>query len=264
MSETKYMISDAAKKIEVEPHVLRNWEEEIGLLIPRNEMGHRYYREEEIDLLKTIKHLKDQGFFLRAIKLILGDIEQVEKLDAQNLLKLRNELNEKVSELEEHEHKNSQNNQKINIKKEEPITSVESLAKEIRSEHQNVETAVKDTMLEDKQEEEKHPIIEHSIEIEQAVQDKMLQFEQIMNKLILNALKENNKLLSEAVGTSISESILKEMDYMMRMKEEREEERYKQIDETIRYIQKNRQEVASTLEDKTTKRSRFFFWKHKR
>ena len=37
----RYMISDAAKLIDVETHVLRYWEEELDIQIPRNEMGHR-------------------------------------------------------------------------------------------------------------------------------------------------------------------------------------------------------------------------------
>ena len=39
MSETRYIISDAAKMINVEPHVLRYWEEELGMDIPRNDTG---------------------------------------------------------------------------------------------------------------------------------------------------------------------------------------------------------------------------------
>ena len=35
------MISDAAKMVDVESHVLRYWEEELKIDIPRNEMGHR-------------------------------------------------------------------------------------------------------------------------------------------------------------------------------------------------------------------------------
>ena len=30
MAETRYIISDAARMINVEPHVLRYWEEELG------------------------------------------------------------------------------------------------------------------------------------------------------------------------------------------------------------------------------------------
>ena len=43
--EKGYMISDASKMLEVENHVLRYWEEELDLPIPRNELGHRYSRE---------------------------------------------------------------------------------------------------------------------------------------------------------------------------------------------------------------------------
>ena len=42
-----YLISDAARKVNVEAHVLRYWEEELELPINRNEMGHRFYTEQE-------------------------------------------------------------------------------------------------------------------------------------------------------------------------------------------------------------------------
>ena len=40
MSETHYLISDASKKVDVESHVLRYWEEELEMNIPRNECHH--------------------------------------------------------------------------------------------------------------------------------------------------------------------------------------------------------------------------------
>ena len=57
--EKGYMISDASKMLEVENHVLRYWEEELELPIPRNELGHRYYRESEIKLLRSVKDLSN-------------------------------------------------------------------------------------------------------------------------------------------------------------------------------------------------------------
>ena len=42
MGEIRYLISDASKKVDVETHVLRYWEEELGISIPRNEMGHSW------------------------------------------------------------------------------------------------------------------------------------------------------------------------------------------------------------------------------
>ena len=53
--------------VDVEPHVLRYWEEELDMRIKRNDMGHRYYDEQDIRILKKIKELKDRGIQLKAI-----------------------------------------------------------------------------------------------------------------------------------------------------------------------------------------------------
>lgn len=63
-----YMISDAARQVQVEAHVLRYWEEELQLPSKRNEMGHRYYTEEDLMQLVKIKELKEQGLQLKAIR----------------------------------------------------------------------------------------------------------------------------------------------------------------------------------------------------
>lgn len=67
------LISDAAKEVKVESHVLRYWEEELHLPIKRNELGHRYYTEEDVERFKQIKGLKERGLQLKAIKMILKD-----------------------------------------------------------------------------------------------------------------------------------------------------------------------------------------------
>lgn len=48
MEKVRYMISDAANIVNVESHVLRYWEDELELNVPRNELGHRYYTKENI------------------------------------------------------------------------------------------------------------------------------------------------------------------------------------------------------------------------
>ena len=58
MERERYMISDAAAIVNVEAHVLRYWEEELELDIPRNEMGHRYYTKENLAQFLKIKELK--------------------------------------------------------------------------------------------------------------------------------------------------------------------------------------------------------------
>lgn len=71
MEKVRYMIGDAAAAVNVEAHVLRYWEEELELSVPRNEMGHRYYTKENIHEFMKIKELKEQGYQLRTIKKIL-------------------------------------------------------------------------------------------------------------------------------------------------------------------------------------------------
>lgn len=56
VEKVRYMISDAAALVSVETHVLRYWEEELDLTIPRNEMGHRYYTRENIQEFQKSKN----------------------------------------------------------------------------------------------------------------------------------------------------------------------------------------------------------------
>ena len=78
MENVRYMISDAANIVNVESHVLRYWEEELELAIPRNEMGHRYYTEENIAQFQKIKEWKEQGYQLKAIRMMIHNIPEQE------------------------------------------------------------------------------------------------------------------------------------------------------------------------------------------
>jgi len=91
-TEKIYMISDAAKNVKVEAHVLRYWEEELKLPVKRNEMGHRFYTEEDIKLFQRVKELKEQGLQLKAIRNLLarerqeqGQTEPVSELPQESL-----------------------------------------------------------------------------------------------------------------------------------------------------------------------------------
>lgn len=75
-AEKTYLISDAAKRVQVESHVLRYWEEELKLPIKRNEMGHRYYTEVDIRRFQEVRDLKEQGLQLKAIRNVLMREEQ--------------------------------------------------------------------------------------------------------------------------------------------------------------------------------------------
>ena len=90
--EKRYFISDASKMVDVESHVLRYWEEELLIDIPRNEMGHRYYTDFHIKLLKNIKELKEQGFQLKAIKMLLPELMEGKEVTSDRLEKMKEEM----------------------------------------------------------------------------------------------------------------------------------------------------------------------------
>lgn len=80
MGDVHYMISETAKRVGVESHVLRYWEEELNLPIGRTEMGHRHYTEDDIQLFCCIKELKEQGLLLKEIKQLLPDMLRTKAL----------------------------------------------------------------------------------------------------------------------------------------------------------------------------------------
>lgn len=73
LEKDMYLISETAKLVGVESHVLRYWEEELKLPIRRNELGHRYYTREDVEQFREIKKLKEQGLQLKAIRTVLTD-----------------------------------------------------------------------------------------------------------------------------------------------------------------------------------------------
>ena len=91
MGEVHYMISEAAKRVNVETHVLRYWEEELELSIGRTEMGHRYYTEDDVQLFNCIKELKEQGILLKELKNLIPDI-----LRAKNKVRAQKERAQEV------------------------------------------------------------------------------------------------------------------------------------------------------------------------
>jgi len=206
MGEVRYMISETAKQVDVEAHVLRYWEEELDLLIDRNEMGHRYYTEDDIALFKNIRELKEQGFQLKAIKMVLPELRKNGEYNMDRLIAQKEELNK-------------------------------------AAEGEDIVRSGEKTMIIGKG--------------ENAAADntKMQQFQMIIGNIVLQALKENNHELSFHISEQVSDSVLKEMDYLMRVREEREDEQFRKLDETIRMTQRSRKEAAAArVEEKRLKK----------
>ena len=239
MDEVRYMISEASKRVEVEDHVLRYWEEQLELPIGRNEMGHRYYKESDIDLLKTIKHLKEQGFQLKAVKMLLPNLHKLEALDNQTMIRLKDELNGKVIELWGEEKNPTKDRTSMEVAGMEG-THQEDLKQE--------GTSTEGTSLIANEKEH---------ELKEQPGDKMSQFKAIMSQIILAALKENNTTLSDDISGNVTESVIKEMSFLMRLQEEKEEERFKKFDLTLRDYQRSRMMSAATLDGRKRNKSKF-------
>lgn len=64
MSKLYYSSSEVSTMLDLEPSVLRFWEDQFGQLrIKRNRAGKRMYREKDIELIRTIKQLtRDEGY----------------------------------------------------------------------------------------------------------------------------------------------------------------------------------------------------------
>lgn len=89
--EKTYLISDAARQVQVESHVLRYWEEELNLPIKRNKQGHRYYTESDVDFFKEVKKMKDTGIQLKAIRLYMKD-GQIKPVEEGNIVPIHAEV----------------------------------------------------------------------------------------------------------------------------------------------------------------------------
>lgn len=182
MEQIQYTISDMAKLLHVESHVLRYWEDELGLSIPRNKMGHRIYQQKQIELLKQIIQWKEEGLSLKEIS------ERIPPTNSRQI-----------------------------IPYPAPTTAVVT------------------------------------------AEDKMQQFKAILGRIVSEAIKENSQELTSDIASSVSEHVNKELDFLFREKEESDEKRFRQLDETIRSYQRARQEAAaSQIKENKTKNRHLF------
>lgn len=188
MSEIHYLISDASKQVDVETHVLRYWEEELEIPIPRNDMGHRYYTEFHIKLFQQIRDLKEKGYQLKAIKSALDRMMETHSDRLEPEKTFDEEISTALSQVD---------------KPDEELIAVE----------------------------------------------KMEEFQSIMNQIIGHALKENNERLGQVIGAAVTEKVADEMAYQMKILDERQEARYRHLDDSIRACQredKSKAEAAAS------------------
>ncbi len=79
----EYSVSEAVRLVGVESHVLRYWEEELGLEIQRTSQGHRIYTDQDVETLRRIKELKEKGIQLKGIKILLQETGEGSQEDSE-------------------------------------------------------------------------------------------------------------------------------------------------------------------------------------
>lgn len=75
---------------------------------------------------------------------------------------------------------------------------------------------------------------------------KMAQFQNLMDKIVSNSIKDNLKVITQSVSAAVTDDVMKQMDVIIREKEEQEEARYRKLDSTLREYQQARQEIAAS------------------
>lgn len=222
MEKVRYMISDAANLVHVEAHVLRYWEEELELTVPRNEMGHRYYTRENIQEFQKIKDLKEKGYQLKAIRMILHNGEDgLEHLPDQASAFMVSPDTWRTP------------------KNDGPTPQAPG---KNRTDQMQLQTAGKDTA-------EMNAIGRTQLTAAGAApaqrmgssaaenisaDERMAQFRELMSDIVGHAISLNNEELSQIIGQEVGERVLKEMNYLAREQDEAQEERYRQLDAAIR------------------------------
>ncbi len=210
--EKIYQVSEAAEALETEVYTLRYWENQLGLEVPRNASGHRYYEETQITLFRNVKRLKDAGFGLRQIKAMGERMSAVAALSDERL----QELKSRIAGLEA---------------EQETVFC----GKEVREQTEREERVVKGefALCVGKTAEPAENLPEGRVEGVQLLQEGI-------TKWLGEVLQRNNEHLSRKIEEGVSERMARELRFLFRQQEEREEERYRRLDRTIREYQQAR------------------------
>lgn len=226
--KTIYYISEVSKLVQVEPHVLRYWEDELSLSIGRNEMGHRSYTKEDVERFRQIKLLKEQGLQLKAIRMVLhgeyafpltdnGKTSHYEETTAINSEKAPSSNHGEMKTTDPYE-----------VVEHDMQEKVEDMIMKKAKKYMVTMTKGKETVMELPREEMQE--YEDPADDEKAKKAARLQY--LLQHLVTDAVKSANREMC----TEIKESILKELDYQFRQQEERDETHWKQEEEHFRKI----------------------------
>ncbi len=255
MGEIRYMISEAAKRVHVESHVLRYWEEELNLTISRTEMGHRYYTEDDIQLFCCIRKLKNEGMLLKDLKPLIPKLKETrDKLNSaqtdaaateQEALKATSANQEAPdSAVIQSKENDSLSNSTLaeGILANCPSAEFSAETSESAQDTDEIKNDVKNTPVTisaDSKSTALAPTEAEVIPITQLEQVRGL-IGDVLNEVVTN----NNAALEQSISSKVTKDVIREMDFLFQAKERQEEEHYRKLDCLIRQQQATRRELA--------------------
>lgn len=242
MDEVRYMISEAAKKLQVESHVLRYWEEELGLEIGRTDMGHRYYTEDDIQLFLCIQKLKNEGMLLRDLKFMIPELTATRK-----------RLNAAKAEKKAADPAGSPDAAEAETKTCYDAEAAKKAAADLLAKSSSgPDTQTDLTPAEDLP--EKNPVSPKSGSLASARSTapeaeviQVTQLEQVrslIGDVLTDVVSANNETLKKDISRKVTADVIREMDFLFQANERREEEHYRKLDVLIRQQQAGRREAA--------------------
>lgn len=95
------LIGELSKELDISEHTVRKYESDFNLKIPRNDLGHRYYTNQELELFKRILDWKKKGFNKTNInKMLNRSVDAIEqKEQAMELVSLDKLTGKEVADL---------------------------------------------------------------------------------------------------------------------------------------------------------------------
>lgn len=261
MGEVRYMISEAAKKLQVESHVLRYWEDELGLEIGRTDMGHRYYTEEDIQLFLCIQKLKNEGMLLRDLKFMIPELTAARK--RLNAAKDDADASPDVPEEQTEETPSPDSKTAALQEHSTPAASAGNPAEDrYETDTQDAPAftaAVLADLAESTQEDtpdsseagnpppESAALASPSPTAQEVDVIQVTQLEQVrslIGDVLSDVVTSNNETLKKDISRKVTADVIREMDFLFQANERREEEHYRKLDVLIRQQQAGRREAA--------------------
>ena len=75
---------------------------------------------------------------------------------------------------------------------------------------------------------------------------KQAQLQSVMNRVIATALRENKDIITSSIKEEVTADVMRQFDAVMREKEEREEARYRRLEDVLREIRQANAEASAT------------------